>query len=156
TGAAALYLQNNRTASPATVANALTGQATTGVVGSPGSGSPNRLLYTNPGTGTVTPTPTATVTSTPTATPTTTPPGTFTGALSGTGDSDIQPNGTYYQTTTTGTHRGTLTGPAGADFDLYLYKYNGSRWVVVAQSIGTTANESIAYNGTAGYYEWEV
>jgi subtilisin family serine protease len=45
-GAAALHLQANPTASPAQVASAITSTATTGVVASPGSGSPNRLLYT--------------------------------------------------------------------------------------------------------------
>ncbi len=44
-GVAALYLQGNASASPATVANAITGNATTGKVTSPGTGSPNRLLY---------------------------------------------------------------------------------------------------------------
>jgi subtilisin family serine protease len=45
-GAAALYLANNPTATPAQVHAAIVNNATTGVVGSPGSGSPNRLLYT--------------------------------------------------------------------------------------------------------------
>jgi subtilisin family serine protease len=45
-GAAALYLGLHPGASPATVRNALVGTATAGVVGSPGSGSPNLLLYT--------------------------------------------------------------------------------------------------------------
>lgn len=45
-GAAALYLQGNPTASPSTVTNALINNATTGKVTSPGTGSPNRLLYT--------------------------------------------------------------------------------------------------------------
>jgi subtilisin family serine protease len=45
-GAIALYLQTNPGASPATVTQALVNTATTGVVTSPGSGSPNRLLYT--------------------------------------------------------------------------------------------------------------
>jgi subtilisin family serine protease len=44
-GAAALYLESHPTATPAQVASFLIGQATTGVVKSPGSGSPNRLLY---------------------------------------------------------------------------------------------------------------
>jgi subtilisin family serine protease len=44
-GTAALYLQGNKTASPATVASAVLGNATTGVVKSPGSGTPNRLLF---------------------------------------------------------------------------------------------------------------
>ena len=45
-GAAALYLQANPTATPAQVASALTGNATSSVVKSGGTGSPNRLLYT--------------------------------------------------------------------------------------------------------------
>ncbi|SCF16180.1 Peptidase inhibitor I9 [Micromonospora viridifaciens] len=45
-GAAALYLANNPSASPATVAAAINSNATTSVVSSPGSGTPNRLLYT--------------------------------------------------------------------------------------------------------------
>ncbi|MGC9535692.1 S8 family peptidase [Streptomyces sp. UG1] len=49
-GAAALYLADNPTSTPAQVASALTSAATTGVVGSPGSGSPNRLLYVGGGT----------------------------------------------------------------------------------------------------------
>lgn len=45
TGAAALYLQTNPSASPSTVSAALTAGATAGVVGSAGTGSPNRLLF---------------------------------------------------------------------------------------------------------------
>ncbi len=45
-GAAALYLQANPGASPATVRNALFNNATAGRVTNPGAGSPNRLLYT--------------------------------------------------------------------------------------------------------------
>ncbi|GGT40385.1 S8 family peptidase [Streptomyces purpureus] len=48
-GAAALYLSDNRTATPAQVATALTTAATPNVVGNPGSGSPNRLLYVGDG-----------------------------------------------------------------------------------------------------------
>ncbi|WP_329278925.1 S8 family peptidase [Streptomyces sp. NBC_01451] len=43
-GAAAVYLAGHTSATPAQVATALTGGATTGVVTSPGTGSPNRLL----------------------------------------------------------------------------------------------------------------
>ena len=46
TGAAALYLATHTSASPATVRNALVNGATVGVVRNPGSGSPNRLLFT--------------------------------------------------------------------------------------------------------------
>ncbi|KUM74527.1 S8 family peptidase [Streptomyces curacoi] len=49
-GAAALYLAANPSATPSQVATALTSAATTGVVTSPGTGSPNRLLYVGGGT----------------------------------------------------------------------------------------------------------
>jgi vibriolysin len=82
---------------------------------------------------------------------------TYSGSLSGTGASAIQPNGTYYQTTVTGTNSGVLTGPAsGADFDLYLQKWNGSAWANVASGTSSSANENVSYSGTAGYYQWKV
>jgi subtilase family serine protease len=79
----------------------------------------------------------------------------FTGSI--TSGSDVfEPNNTYYVTTTTGTQSGILSGPAGKDYDLYLYKWNGSAWRVVASSTGTTDNETINYSGTAGDYEWDI
>jgi subtilisin family serine protease len=45
-GAAALYKQANPSASATTIRNALVNNATTNVVTNPGTGSPNRLLYT--------------------------------------------------------------------------------------------------------------
>ena len=56
-GVAALYLQGNPSASPATVGSAITSTATTGVVTGAQTGSPNRLLY-SPLTGGGTPPPT--------------------------------------------------------------------------------------------------
>ncbi|WP_020671346.1 S8 family peptidase [Amycolatopsis nigrescens] len=44
-GVAALYLQANKSADPAAVSKALTDNATAGKVKNPGSGSPNKLLY---------------------------------------------------------------------------------------------------------------
>ncbi len=49
-GAAARYLQDNPAASPATVNAAIVNAATTGKVVNAGTGSPNRLLYIDPGT----------------------------------------------------------------------------------------------------------
>jgi len=46
TGAAALYLATHPTASPATVASALAANATANQITNPGTGSPNRLLFT--------------------------------------------------------------------------------------------------------------
>ena len=79
--------------------------------------------------------------------------GSFTGA---TGQSQIQPGGSFYQSTVSGAHKVCLTGPAGTDFDIYLDKWNGTTWAQVALSEGATSTESINYNGTAGYYRYRV
>jgi serine protease len=68
----------------------------------------------------------------------------------------FQPNGSYYYSSVSGTHAGYLRGPAGADFDLYLQKWNGASWANVASGTGTTSNENVSYSGTAGYYRWRV
>jgi aqualysin 1 len=147
-GVAALYLQGSPAAAPATVRDAVVNSATAGVIANPGSGSPNRLLYSRFG-----------VTSPPPPPP---PPSgcalaeAFGGSLSGAGDFDTHPNGTYFYTARSGTHRGCVRGPAGADFDLYLRKWNGFAWATVAQGIGPSSSEDVVYNGTAGYYHWRV
>jgi subtilisin family serine protease len=147
-GVAALYLQNNTTASPATVRDQIVNTATTGVLTGIGTGSPNRLLYslltTGGGGGGGVP---AACTG-----------GTlYAGSLTGTGSYQYQPNGSYYYSSVSGTHKGCLVGPtSGADFDLYLLKWNGSSWVIVARSESATSNETISYSGTAGYYQFQV
>lgn len=45
-GAAAIYLSSHPSAAPATVGGAIVAASTSGVVSGPGSGSPNKLLYT--------------------------------------------------------------------------------------------------------------
>jgi subtilisin family serine protease len=80
----------------------------------------------------------------------------YTGTLSGTGDSDYHPNGSWYYSGVSGTHRAWLRGPSHADFDLYLQKWNGFGWVTVARSESATSEEQVAYSGTAGYYRWRV
>jgi hypothetical protein len=81
---------------------------------------------------------------------------TYTGSI--TQGSDVyEPNNNYYHSSTSGTHSGLLSGPAGKDYDLYLYKWSSTYgWRVVASSTGTTDSETINYSGTAGYYEWDI
>ncbi|WP_433272976.1 S1 family peptidase [Actinosynnema sp. CS-041913] len=79
----------------------------------------------------------------------------YNGSLSSGGQA-YQPNNSYYQSTTSGAHVGCLVGPSGADFDLYLEKWNGSAWAVVAKGDSPAANETVNYNGTAGYYRFRV
>ncbi len=82
---------------------------------------------------------------------------TVTGTLSD-GGSATYPSGSpgYHQSTGGGSFKMNLSGPAGADFDLYLYKWNGAYWSIVARSEGSTSTEAINYTGTAGYYYIEV
>jgi subtilisin family serine protease len=146
-GVAALYLQNNTSASPATVRDAIVNTSTTGVLTGIGTGSPNRLLYslltTGGGGGTV---------------PSACTGGTlYTGSVAYAGDYDYHPGGSYYYSSVSGSHKGCLVGPtSGADLDLYLEKWNGSSWVIVARGETSTSNETISYSGTAGYYRFQV
>ena len=146
-GVAALYLQNNSGASPATVANAIITTSTTNHLTGIGTGSPNRLLYsllTSGGGGS--------------GPPAACSGGTlYTGSLTFTGDFDYHPNGSYYYSGVSGTHKGCLVGPtSGADFDLYLQKWTGSSWVIVASAESVTSNETISYFGSSGYYRFQV
>ena len=144
-GAAALYLQANPSAAPAAVRDALVNGSTAGAVTNAGSGSPNRLLYSRVN---------AAVT-TPPVTSGCALPESATGSLSGAGDSDVHPNGTYV-TSAGGTFKGCLRGPSGTDFDLYLQKWNGRSWSTVAQGITSGSTEDVSYTGTSGYYLWRV
>jgi hypothetical protein len=78
----------------------------------------------------------------------------YTGSLSGTGDSDIQPDGKWFQYGG-GTLKATLAGPSSSDFDLKLYRWNGA-WAEVAKSESSTSCESITYNASSGYYQYKV
>jgi Matrixin len=66
-----------------------------------------------------------------------------------------QPCNTYYWGNA-GTHYGRLRGPGGSDFDLFLWKWNGSSWVQVASATSVSNNEDITYTGTAAYYLWGI
>jgi aqualysin 1 len=78
------------------------------------------------------------------------------GALSATGNSQYQPDGSYWYQSTTGYIQGWLTGTAGTDPDLYLHRWNGSAWVSVAGSASVTPNERVVYLGTPGYYRFQI
>ncbi|WP_049559681.1 S1 family peptidase [Nonomuraea sp. SBT364] len=80
---------------------------------------------------------------------------TYTGSLSS-GQNAYQPDGSYYRTTTSGTHAACLDAPDSVDFDLYLQRWSGSAWSTVARSDSPNADESISYNGSAGYYRYRV
>jgi len=158
-GAVALFLENNTGASPSTTFDKITNTATEGVI-SDVNGSPNLLLYSlfdtsgggggddggdgggddgGDGGGDTAPCSNCSK---------------YTGSLSGSGDNEIEPEGSYYAGN--GSEVGYLRGPSDADFDLYLYKWNGYGWTEVASATSTDANEEIDYSGSDGYYYWEV
>ena len=145
-GAVALYLEDNPSASPATVSSAVVAQATTGRLTGIGTGSPNRLLNTNFG-GSTNPGDPA---------PTCALPETETRSLSYAGDLEYHPGTSGYYYSGSGTHVGCLSGPSTADFDLRLEKYIDGAWTTVASSLSSTSSEKISYTGTSGYYSWVV
>ncbi len=49
-----------------------------------------------------------------------------------------------------------LEGPSGTDFDLYLYRKNGTQWTQVASSNKSASQEFVTYDGTAGTFKVEV
>jgi len=143
-GAAALYLSTNPAATPAQVRDALVANATPNKVTSPGTGSPNRLLFVGSGSTPPPPPPPPSGCANPT-----------TGSLSGAGDADYY-TGTGGFSAPAGTHRGCLDGPAGVDFDLYLQKYGYFGWSTVARGTSAAPDETVTYTGTAGTYRWRV
>ena len=58
--------------------------------------------------------------------------------------------------TVAGLHSGRLTGPASADFDLFLQRRSGSTWTIVARGETSSSTESVDFNGTANTYRWRV
>lgn len=147
-GVAALYLENHQGASPDAVNAAILDGSTSAKVHNPGDGSPNRLLFNLQGNSGGNPPP-----------PPSDAPCTgcekYTGSLSGPGDVAYQPNGTYFQAAS-GTIKGWLKGSSGTDYDLYLWRWNGSAWEMVASSATEARDENISYTGQAGYYVWQI
>ena len=83
----------------------------------------------------------------------------YNGNLSGNGDEDILPNTSGFSSSG-GTFSATLTGPANADFDIYLQKYSQgflfSSWQNVASATNNGSDETINYSGSSGTYRWTV
>lgn len=77
-------------------------------------------------------------------------------SLPGTGTSDLHPRGTYFETALPGWHAACLSGPATADFDLYLERWNGLGWTVAASSVKAGSEEAISWTGPAGRYRYRV
>jgi subtilisin family serine protease len=174
-GAAALYLQAHPSATPAEVGAAILGATTSSVLTGVPSGTPNLLLYVGTTTApTASPSssptsspgssPTSSPSSSPSASPTSTSPSASPTSSPGCSakrsasrlGSRAVATSRPYTTTRSGTHRGCLVGPKQADFDLFLDRWSGSRWVSVAGSRRNGATETVSYTGRAGKYRWRV
>ncbi len=81
---------------------------------------------------------------------------TQTGSLANGGSANAPSAAPGYVQAGAGTFSLQLSGPAGSDFDLYLYKWSGSAWSKVASSEGSTSSETISYDGAAAYYYAQV
>ena len=135
-GIAALYLENNRAASPADVARAITNNATTEAVYNAGAGSPNLLAYTM-----------FTI-----ATPACSM---LSGTVSGTGGVDYQSSIAGFAGRT-GIYSGTLNVPEGSQFRLGLQVKKGGRWGNAATSPGGSSAETLSFRGKSGTYRWLI
>lgn len=82
----------------------------------------------------------------------------FSGSFSGAnGQSQYQPTGGSYTTTTSGTHTVCLNGPSANDYDVYLQRRSSSgTWSNVASGETSSASERISYSGAAGTYRVRV
>jgi aqualysin 1 len=143
-GAAALYLESNPSATPSAVGSGITSSASSNKVSSPGTGSPNLLLYSLFGGGGGNPPPP--------------PPPTgesYTGNFTSSRVSQYQPSTSGFSYGG-GALKGVLSGPSNADFDLYLQRLSGSSWSTVGRSEGTTSSETINYSASSGTYRWRV
>lgn len=150
-GVAALYLGENPEASPTAVREVILAGAVSGRL-SDLKGSPNLLLSTMFLAGDEgaepEPLPAPALDSCPGCV-------LVKGSLSGKNASALEPGGKQYSSGA-GIQRGELKGPDGTDFDLYLYRWSGGEWEVVASSTSDSSNESVIYEGAEGSYIWRV
>lgn len=142
-GSVALMLAKNPDLTPAQVAQKLYANSTKNKIKDIGTGSPNRLLFTNPdGDGTTPPNPNPTPENK-----------VYEGRVSR-GSSSYQPGRAGFKWNG-GKIQGVLSSSA-ADLDLYLQKKKGSSWIDVAASLKGNSNETIKFNASAGTYRWDV
>lgn len=67
-----------------------------------------------------------------------------------------EPDGTWFQVHRRGVHEAWILAPDGAEYELYLYRWQGSSWQQVASSIRSGPFHRLSYNGPTGYYTYLV
>ncbi|MGC5012127.1 S1 family peptidase [Streptosporangium sp. DT93] len=81
-------------------------------------------------------------------------PNQLTGTL--TKGQDDYRSATPYLSIVSGLHLGCVNGPEGADLDLYLEKWTGLKWFVVAPGDSLTPDETVSHYGTPGAYRYRI
>lgn len=142
-GGVALILAKNPSLTPAQVAQKLYADSSKNKIRNPGSGSTNRLLFTDPDSG-VDPGPD----------PNPKPDDQIYEGRVNNNSSSFQPNSKGFQWSG-GNLKGVLSSSA-ADLDLYLQKRVNNRWVDVAASVNNASSEMIDFNAASGTYRWEI
>ncbi|MFI6508828.1 S1 family peptidase [Streptosporangium sp. NPDC050855] len=71
------------------------------------------------------------------------------------GQDDYQP-AEPYRSAVAGLHVGCVDGPEGADFDLYLEKWTGLKWLTVVPGDRVTSDEMVSHQGTPGSYRYRI
>ncbi|MBV1855667.1 S8 family peptidase [Catellatospora tritici] len=138
-GAAAVYLGQNPNATPAQVRDALVNNATTGKITSPGTGSPNRLLYTGFMNGGTQP-----------GNPSVTNPGNQSTGVGQSVDLQLQASGgtTPYTWSASGL-------PAGLSIGSSTGRITGSPTTAGTSNVTVTVTDSASKTGTANF-TWTV
>jgi len=77
-----------------------------------------------------------------------------TGSLAG-GRTQVRPSSGSFRAGA-GQHVGCLSGPAGANFDLFLDRWNGQAWRTVAKSTSAGSQERLTFAWPAGFYRYRV
>lgn len=174
-GVVAQYLEKNPRATPAEVTQYLISIAVANKIQSPGTGSPNKLLQTVPGSFSPTPTssPAPTTTQSPQPTQAPVPPipsppaqppsapcsgcTKYSGQLKFPGDFSVQPSGTYFQTIVQGTHRAWLIEKTpSVDFKISLLQVVNNAWAVVASGTSNDNGGTLSYDGQPGVYYYRI
>jgi subtilisin family serine protease len=140
-GVAALFLEQNPTASPSQVADAIRVNATPDRVTEAGPGSPNLFLFSGFLSDGPPPPPAC--------------PGVAYSGRLGVGASNYQSSLAGFAASG-GIYSGRLELPDGMTFVLSLEQKKGKLWNTVASSAGTSSVESVAYRGKSGTYRWRI
>ena len=140
-GVAALYLEMNPSASPSQVQDALTGNASSGVVYDVGNGSPNLLLFSD-------------IVSVPEV-PAVCSGTEFTGSIATAGSSSFQSSNAGFSSRS-GSISGALTVPENSSFRLHLEKKSSRKFSTLASSLGGSSQQTIELRVKSGTYRWRV